>query len=120
MNAPNDEDRRRDPRTQVRLDVLWSTDDLVANGGASDAVVTDLSHGGARLMCARYLPEFTRVSLTFRSGERSFTCQGLVAWCSRKPPQSPASFIAGIEFQGVDKTLRDRLSKLIDPSDSSG
>ena len=113
MNSPKIEERRDSPRTMVRLDVLWSTDALAADEGPSEAVVTDLSHGGARLMCSRYLPEFTRVSLTFQSGDRSFTCQGLAVWCSRTPNESPASFTAGIEFQSVDNSLRDRLTQLI-------
>jgi len=113
MDSHNIEERRDSPRTKVRLDVLWSTDALSADDGPSEAVVTDLSHSGARLMCSRYLPEFTRVSLTFQSGERSFTCQGLAVWCSRTPNESPVSFTAGIEFQSVDNSLRDRLTQLI-------
>jgi len=113
MDSPNIEERRNRPRTKIRLDVLWSTDALAADDGPFEAVVTDLSHSGARLMCSRYLPEFTRVSLTFQSGEHSFTCQGLAVWCSRTPNESPASFTAGIELQGVDDSLRDQLTRLI-------
>ncbi len=112
MSLHEADDRRNTPRVDVRLDVLWSTDDLVADDGPLEAVVTELSHGGARLMCGRYLPEFTRVTLTFQSGEHSFTCQGLTVWCSRIPHESPASFVAGIQFQGIDDTLRDRLDRL--------
>ena len=116
MNSPNIEEKRDSPRTKIRLDVLWSTDALATDDIPSEAVVTDLSHSGLRLMCSRYLPEFTRVSLTFQSGDHSFTCQGLAVWCSRNPNESPASFTAGIEFQGVDDSLRDRLTRLIDLS----
>ena len=114
MDSARIEERRDSPRTMVRLDVLWSTDALAVDEEPSEAVVADLSHSGARLMCSRYLPEFTRVSLTFQSGDRSFTCQGLTVWCSRTPNESPASFTAGIEFQSVDNSLCDRLTDLID------
>jgi len=113
MDSPNIKERRDSPRTTVRLDVLWSTDTLATHEGPSEAVVTDLSHTGVRLMCSRYLPKFTRVSLTFQSGDHSFTCQGLAVWCSRTPNESPASFTAGIELQSVDDSLRDRLTRLM-------
>jgi len=114
MSSSSAEDRRRSERTPIRLDVLWSTDALATDDEPSEAVVTDLSHGGARLLCSRYLPEFTRVSLTFQTGDRTFTCQGLVVWCARTPQDKPPSFVAGINFQSVDNALRDRLTRLIE------
>lgn len=116
MNSSTPKERRTNPRATVRLDVLWSTDALAVGDGPAEAVVTDLSHGGARLLCSRYLPEFSRVSLTFQTGERSFTCQGLVAWCANMGERSPNSFIAGIELQGADASLWARLDRIIDKS----
>ena len=118
MNADSVDERRQGIRTNVRLDVLWSTEKLTENDGPAEAVVTDLSRHGARLMCSRFLPEFTRVSLTFQDGEHTFTCQGNIAWCSRLPDRSPPSYAAGIEFHGVDNILRDRLTALVKDSAS--
>ncbi|MCD6287616.1 MAG: PilZ domain-containing protein [Candidatus Hydrogenedentes bacterium] len=107
------EEHRTDTRTAVRLDVLWSTDVLTGNDGPVEAVVTDLSNSGARLLCSRYLPEFTRISLTFSTGEHSFTCQGSVVWCATLGEHAPGSYAAGIEFQGIDSALRTRLNNLL-------
>jgi uncharacterized protein (TIGR02266 family) len=108
MSTPHENDRRRQPRTSVKIPVDYSSVDAFFT-----QFTRDINEGGVFIESDAPGELDAEVQLQFKlpDGEDPLQVSGRIAWISDGKGESPAGM--GIEFQRLPDEMQERINRIV-------